>query len=84
MVFGRPARIPVEVELGIPVRSPSSQSDYSRSVRKAIQNVNELARKHLESAGIQQCRQYGSKIHREWKPFESGQKVWLWKGVNYI
>ena len=36
MTFGRPARMPIEVELGIPVRSPSSQSQHSRSLRKAI------------------------------------------------
>ena len=79
MVFGRPARMPIEVELGIPVRSPSSQSDYSRSLRKAIHYVNEIARRHLETARKQQCRQYDSKNSREWKPFESGQMVWLWR-----
>ena len=32
MVFGRPARMPIEVELGIPVCSPSSQSENFRSL----------------------------------------------------
>ena len=36
MVFGRPARMPFEVGLGVPLQNPSSQSDYSRSLRKAI------------------------------------------------
>ena len=76
MVFGRPVRMPVEV---VPIRNPSSQSDYSRSVRKAIQHVNEIARRHLETARKQQSRQYDSKNNREWKPFEPGQKVWLWR-----
>ena len=57
----------------------NSSHDYSRSVRKAIQHVNEIARRHLETARKQQCRQYDGKIHREWKPFEPGQKVWLWR-----
>jgi len=64
MVFGRPARMPIEVELGIPVRSPSSQSEYSRSLRKAIHHVNDIARRHFESARKQQCRQYDSKNSR--------------------
>ena len=79
MVFGRPAHMAIEVELGVPVRSPSRQSDCSRSVMKAIQHVNEIARRHLETARKQQCRQYDSKIHRDWKPFEPGQKVWRWR-----
>ena len=29
LVFGRPARMPMEVELSVPLRNPSSQSDYS-------------------------------------------------------
>ena len=64
MVFGRPARMPIEVELSIPVSSPSSQSEYSRSLRKAIHHVNDIARRHFESARKQQCRQYDSKNSR--------------------
>eukprot|EP00794_Sanderia_malayensis_P018510 gene18510-biopygen15597 len=44
MVFGRPARMPIEVELGMPLRNPSSQSDYSQSLRKAIQIANQLTK----------------------------------------
>ena len=63
MVFGRPAHMSIEVELGVPVRSPSSQSDYSCSVRKAIQHVNEIALRHLETARKQQCRQSGNPLN---------------------
>ena len=71
--------MPIEVELGIPVRSPSSQSYYSRSLRKAIHHVHDIARRHLESTRKQQCRQYDSKKSRKWEPFEHGQMVWLWR-----
>ena len=40
MVFGRPARMPIEVELGVPLRKPTSQSDYSQSVRKALSLIS--------------------------------------------
>ena len=29
LIFGRPAQMPIEVELGVPLRNPNSQSDYS-------------------------------------------------------
>ena len=33
MVFGRPARMPIEVELGVPLQNPCSQSDYAQSFK---------------------------------------------------
>ena len=36
LVFGHPARMPIEIELSVPLQNPSSQSDYSQSLRKAI------------------------------------------------
>ena len=47
MVFSRPARMPIEVELGVPLRKPTSQSDYSQSVRKALVHSNQLAQRNL-------------------------------------
>ena len=47
MVFGREARMPVEVELGVPLHNPSSQSEYSQLIRKAIQKANNIARSKL-------------------------------------
>ena len=52
MIFGRPARMPIEVELGVPLQNPSSQSDYSQSLRKAIQLANQVAQKNLAEARI--------------------------------
>ena len=50
MVFGRPARMPIEVELGVPLQNPFSQSDYSRSLRNFIQLANVSAEKNLSEA----------------------------------
>ena len=76
MVFGRPARMPIEVELGVPLQNPSSQSDYTRSLRKAIQLANQVAQKNLVAARERQSKQY-DQGHPSWKPFEAGQTVWL-------
>eukprot|EP00794_Sanderia_malayensis_P002386 gene2386-biopygen1273 len=43
MVFGRPARMPIEVELGVPLRNPSSQSDYSQSLPSLEQHCECLS-----------------------------------------
>ena len=45
LVFGRPARMPIAVELGVPLQKPSSQSDYSSSLRQAIRHANQVAQK---------------------------------------
>ena len=68
--------MPVEVELGIPVSNPVSQSEYSQHLRKAIQKANSLVRQQLEESREQQCTSY-DKGHKNWSPFESGQTVWL-------
>ena len=83
LVFGRPARMPIEVELSVPLRSPSSQSDYSHSLRKAIRHANQVAQGKLELARAQQSNNYNSKSHKNWKPFEPGQFVWLWRPKKF-
>ena len=50
MVFGRPARMPIEVELGVSLQNPSSQSEYSRSLRKAMHLANQVAQRNLVAA----------------------------------
>ncbi len=76
MVFGRPARMPVEVELGIPLQDPVCQSEYSQSLRKAIQSANQIAQGNLEASRARQATNY-DKGYRDWEPFEAGQTVWL-------
>ena len=76
LVFGRPARMPIEVELGVPLQNPSSQSDYAQSLRKAIQLSNQLAQRKLVDSRDRQSNQY-NKSHQNWNPFEIGQAVWL-------
>eukprot|EP00794_Sanderia_malayensis_P015652 gene15652-biopygen13346 len=76
LVFGHPARMPIEVELSVPLQNANSQSDYSRSLRKAIQISNQLAQKNLQLARNRQSRNY-DRGHRDWVPFEVGDTIWL-------
>ena len=82
IVFGHPARMPIEVELGVPLYNPLNHSEYSQSLRKAIQNANALARQQLEKARKQQSTCY-DKGHKSWTPLENGQTVWLWRPKHW-
>ena len=75
--------MPIEVELGVPLRNPNSQSDYSQTLRKAIQHSNQIARRNLEIDRTRQASQYNSKSQRDWEPFEIGQTVWLWRPKHW-
>ena len=83
LIFGRPARMPIEVELGVPLRNPNSQSDYSQSLRKALLHSNELAQRNLNIARSRQASQYNNKSKKDWEPFETGQDVWLWRPKHW-
>ena len=83
MVFGRPARMPIEVELGVPLRKPTSQSDYSQSVRKALVYSNQLAQCNLATARSRQALHYDNRSKRDWAPYEPGQTVWLWRPKHW-
>ena len=61
MIFGREARVSIEVELDVPLHNPSSQSEHSQVVRKAIQQAKEIARNKLEAVGCKQAERYGGK-----------------------
>ena len=88
LVFGRIARTPLEVDLGVPLKNPHSQSEYSASVRKHLSTVQEVAKKNLVSSrNSQKCK--GSSLN-EWTPLPVGQTVWLrrpksWKfGMRWV
>ena len=67
---------PIEVELGVPLRNPNSQSDYSQSLQKALLHSNELAQHNLNIARSRQASQYSNKSTKDWGPLECGETVW--------
>ena len=48
IVFGRIPRLPLE--LGLPLKDPSMQSEYTQSLRKIFKEVREEGRQNLEKA----------------------------------
>ena len=96
LVFGRVARTPLEIDLGVPLRNPSSQHEYCDSMRTHLQSVQNIAKSNLrQSRDSQKSTGLSSGA---WKPLSVGQAVWLrrpkpWKfgprwvvayfGVNY-
>ena len=76
IVFGRTARMPIEVDLAVPLRNPTSQSDYTKSVRNVLKEVTPLAQTNLETARRKQASTY-DKNRGTWKPFQPGSFVWM-------
>jgi hypothetical protein len=47
MVFGRTPRLPLEIELGIPLSNPSQNTEYTSSTRRKLQDIHSIARTNL-------------------------------------
>ena len=58
MVFGRLPRMPLELELGLPLVNPMTQGEYVSNTHKALQNIHEIARVQLNQARLRQAAQY--------------------------
>ncbi len=52
IVFGRIPRLllELELELGLPLKDPSTQSEYTQLLRQIFKEVREVARQNLEKA----------------------------------
>ena len=85
VVFGQLPRLPVELELGMPLTNPSTQSEYLVSARSAFNDVRRIAEEHLSKASEKQARL--NQPTNTWRPFKSGETVMLkrpkgWKFGN--
>lgn len=76
LVFGRVARKPLELDLDIPLKNPSSQSELVQSVRNALHSIKSTAQQNLEK---RRTKQVDIQAHssRSWSPFAPGTSVWL-------
>ena len=77
MVFGRMPRTPLELDLDLPLHNPSSQSEYTQSVRRCLHNIKNQANKNLQSQRQQQSNYYNRSCPDEWSPFAIGSSVWV-------
>ena len=89
VVFARTPRMPLELELGLPLKDPSTQSEYMQSIRKVFKEVREVAKDNLEKAREKQRKGNEEKL-QVWCPFVPGETVYLrrpkrWKlGAKWI
>ena len=80
MVSGRLARTPLELDLGLPLKNPCSQYEYSASIRRNLQSA-EVARKNL-ACSRNRYRKSDSLQNNSWVPLAPGQSVWLRRPKN--
>ncbi|MEL7426754.1 MAG: RNase H-like domain-containing protein [Bacteroidota bacterium] len=76
LVFGRPARTPLEVDLDIPLKNPCSQSEYTQALRKSLHSLQQVARGNLATSRARQSNSHSS-TDRNWTPLPVGSSVWL-------
>ena len=76
LVFGTVARMPVEIDLGVPLRDPRSQSDYVQAVRQSIRSSQSIAQQVQSEAKAKQ-KQFYDQGKGTWTPIEQQSIVWL-------
>ena len=75
LMFGRQARIPLDIMYQTPVAEARNVSQYIWTLRKSMQDAYALARDNLQTASYRQKELYDEKIHG--KPYKVGDLVWL-------
>ena len=75
MAFGRDLRTPLEIDLGLPLTNPCSQSEHTKSIRSALYSINNAAQSQLRKSRSKQQAQ--SSNLQTWTPFVPEASVWL-------
>ena len=75
LMFGRQARIPVDVMYGSPVVE-SSPSTYANALRKSLTTAYNQVRVKMDAQFQRQKQFYDKKVHG--KPYKVGDLVWLY------
>ena len=69
LVIARTACTHIEIDLDIPLKNPSSQSEYSQSVRRSLRSLKQSAQQNLVASRSQQKRYHDQHL-KEWVPFQ--------------
>ena len=75
LVFGRQARIPIDVMFPTNKPEATTHSEFATALRKTLESAYELVRKKTGMGHARQKEYYDQKIHG--KPFQIGDQVWL-------
>ena len=79
MMYGRKAKIPLDIIYGNPNTPPVTPLEYVSTLRQSLEQSYQLARKHSLGAACRQKEHYDKKVHGE--PYEKGDLVWLFTPV---
>ena len=75
LMFGRQARLPVDVMFGSPPTDSKSPSEYAVSLKKQLTSAYETVRRTCKTQHDRQKELYDKKIHGN--PFVAGDWVWV-------
>jgi len=75
LMFGRLARIPLDVIYKTPMPEPTTVPQYVAQLRQSLEKAYKLTRENLKTAAGRQKERYDRKRHGD--PYKVGDKVWL-------
>ena len=75
LMFGREARLPVDLKFGADTTTTFSPIEYVRQLQRSLEYAYEVTRSHLGYVQQRNKTLYDQKVHG--KPFKVGDKVWL-------
>ena len=75
LMYGRQARVPLDVMYGLPPGKSETCCQYVSNLRHSLESAYRIARQNSLVSGHRQKEHYDLKIHG--KPFTQGDLVWL-------
>ena len=79
LMFGREARLPIDLRFGLGDHDTVSTNEYVRRVQKLLDYAYDVVRTTLGTAQRRQKTMYDKRLHGD--PFNVGDKVWLYSTV---
>ena len=76
LMFGRKARLPVDVAYGTSLPTPTSMDKYARDLQQSLREAYQRVRQQMGSQQERQKDFYDQKVHG--LPFSKGELVWLY------
>ena len=76
LMYGRQARIPIDIMFGTTSSEHTSPSVYSRKLKESLDNAYQLVRENMGTQLKRQKNFYDRKVHGT--PFEKDDLVWLY------
>ena len=75
LMYGRQARIPIDLVYNTPEPSNQSQGEFAKNLHQSLEKAYSVAREKLKAAALHQKTHYDQHIHGE--PFKVGELIYL-------